>query len=161
EVDLRGALDCRPMVAGPTATRHNPLMPKWLPDVSPDDRTADVAARALSGRLKSVRQYLKRVVKSADAEDAHQLRGSAPRADAALRLYADLLSPKDVRWFSKSLKRLRKAAGRVRDSDVLARRLAGPDDRWPVPLMADRRRGMKKIRRLAEQLDGGRRLRRR
>jgi CHAD domain-containing protein len=136
-------------------------MPKWLPDVSPDDRTADVAARALAGRLESVRRYLKRVVKSADAEDAHQLRVWARRADAALRLYADLLPANDVRWFGKRLKRLRKAAGRVRDSDVLARQLAGPEDRRPDQLRADRRRGMKKVRQLAVRLYGSRRLRRR
>lgn len=136
-------------------------MPKWLPDVSPDDRAADVAARALAGRLDAVRRYLKRVTRSAGPEDAHQLRVWARRADAALRLYADLLPAKDVRWFGKWLKRLRKAAGRVRDSDVLARRVAGPDDKQPARLRADRRRGMTKVRRLADQLAGGRRLRRR
>lgn len=135
-------------------------MPKWLPDVSSDDRTADVAARALANRLDAVRRYLKRVTRTADAEDAHQLRVWARRADAALRLYADLLPPKAVRWFGKWLRHLRKAAGRVRDSDVLARRVAGPDDHRPIQLRADRRRGIKKVRRLAGQLVGGRRLRR-
>jgi CHAD domain-containing protein len=136
-------------------------MPKWLPDVSPDDRTADVAARALAGRLEPVRRYLKRVTRTADPEDAHQLRVWARRADAALRLYADLLPAKDARWFEKWLRRLRKAAGRVRDSDVLARQVAGPDNHLPIQLRADRRRGMKKVRQLANRLDGGRRLRRR
>jgi CHAD domain-containing protein len=136
-------------------------MPKWLPDVSPDDRTADVAARALANRLDAVRRYLKRVARTAGAEDAHQLRVCARRAGAALRLYADLLPPRDVRWFRKWLKRLRKAAGRVRDSDVLARRVTGPDDRRPDQLRSVRRRGVKKVRRLADQLGGGRRLRRR
>lgn len=136
-------------------------MIKWLPDVSADDRVVDVAARALAGRLDAVRRYLKRAARTAGPEDVHQLRVWARRADAALGLYAHLLPPRRVRWFRKWLNRLRRAAGRVRDSDVFARRVSGPEDEWPVLLRADRRRGHRTIRRLAERLDGGRRLRRR
>src|SRR3954465_3043378 len=136
-------------------------MIKWLPDVSPDDRAVDVAARALAGRLDAVRRYLKRAAAGAGTEDIHQLRGWARRADAALRLYAALLPPKRLKWFRRWLKRLRRAAGRVRDSDVLARRVSSPGDEWPVRLRGDRRRGQRAIRRLAVRLDGGRRLKRR
>jgi CHAD domain-containing protein len=136
-------------------------MIKWLPDVFPNDRAVDVAARALAGRLGAVRRYLKRAAAGAGTEDIHQLRVWARRADAALRLYADFLSPKRLKWFRKWLKRLRRAAGRVRDSDVFVRWLSGPGDAWPARLKADRRRGHRAIRRLAARLDGGRRLRRR
>jgi len=136
-------------------------MVKWLPDVSPDDPAVDVAARALAGRLDAVRRYLKRAAAGAGTEDVHQLRVWARRADAALTLYADLLPPKRLRWFRKWLRRLRRAAGRVRDSDVFIRQLSSPGDAWPVRLRADRRRGHRAIRRLAARLDGGRRLRRR
>src|SRR6476646_8532702 len=132
-------------------------MIKWLPDVSADDRAVDVAARALAGRLDAVRRYLKRAARTAGPEDVHQLRVWARRADAALGLYAHLLPPRRVRWFRKWLNRLRRAAGRVRDSDVFARRVGGPQDEWPVRLRADRRRGHRTIRRLARRLDGGRR----
>ena len=136
-------------------------MLKWLPDVSPDDRAVDVAARALAGRLDAVRRYLRRSARAAEAEDVHQLRVWARRADAALRLYADLLPRRRAKWFRRWLKRLRRAAGRVRDSDVFARRLTGPHEPWPARLVAARRRGHRKIRRLADRLDNGRRLRRR
>jgi CHAD domain-containing protein len=136
-------------------------MLKWLPDASPDDRTVDVAFRALTGRLVAVRRYLKRAAKGKGPEDVHQLRVWARRSDAALNLYADLLPRKHLRWMSKWLKRLRKAAGKVRDSDVLGRDIAGPDGRPPVQLRSARRRGLKKIRKLAERLDNGRRLKRR
>src|SRR4051812_15089072 len=123
-------------------------MPKWLPDVSPDDRAVDVAARALAGRLDAVRRYLKRAARSAEPGDVHQLRVWARRADAALALYADLLPPRRVKWLVKWLKRLRRAAGRVRDSDVFALRVSEPGGGAPGRLRADRRRGHKQIRRL-------------
>ena len=84
-------------------------MDKWLPDVSPDDRAVAVAARALAGRLDAVRRHLKRAAAGAGTEDIHQLRVWARRADAALRLYADLLPPKRLKWFRKWLRR---SAGR-------------------------------------------------
>jgi CHAD domain-containing protein len=136
-------------------------MIKWLPDVSPDDRSVDVAGRALAGRLDAVRKYLKRAAKGHGPEDVHQLRVWARRSDAALNLYADLLPGTHLRWFRKWLKRLRKAAGKVRDSDVLARYIAEPNGRTPVQLTSDRRRGQRKIHRLAQRLDNGRRLKRR
>src|SRR5262245_56380904 len=136
-------------------------MIKWLPDVSPDDRAVDVAARALADRLETVRRHLKRAAKTADAEAVHQLRVWTRRAVAAVGLYADLIPTKHCKWFRKWLRRLRRAAGRVRDSDVFAGQLAGADPAWAVRLQSERRRGLKKIRRLAGRLEGGRRLKRR
>ena len=66
-------------------------MTKWLPNVSPDDRAVDVAARALATRLDAVRQYLKRVAIVAATADIHQLRVWSRRADATLSLYGDLI----------------------------------------------------------------------
>ncbi len=136
-------------------------MPKWLANTAPDDRAADVAARALDDRLDTVRRYLKRTAKTMAAEDVHQLRVSARRADAALSLYADLLPRKHVKWFRRWVRRLRRAAGRIRDSDVLADRVAEPGAHWPVRLRAERWRGQRKVRRLADRLDAGQRLKRR
>jgi CHAD domain-containing protein len=136
-------------------------MPKWLPDISPDDLAVDVAARALAARLDLVRRYLKRTAKTMNVEDVHQLRVTARRADAALSLYADLLPRKQLKWLRKWMTRLRRAAGHVRDSDVLADRVVEADAHWPVRLRAERWRGQKKVRRLAERLDGGRWLKRR
>jgi CHAD domain-containing protein len=136
-------------------------MPKRFPDVSPDDRAVDAAGRALAGRLDAVRKYLKRSAKGENAEDIHQLRVWARRSDAAVNLYADFMSDKQRRWFRKWIKRLRKAAGKVRDSDVLARHTAGPDGQTPIQLRSDRRRGLRKIHKLAGRLDNAWRFKRR
>ena len=150
----------RPLAA--SGARHdNPGMTKWLPDVSPDDRAVDVAARALADRLDAVRRYLKRAANAAAVVDVRQLRVWSRRSDAALAMYADLLRPKHLRWFRKWVKRLRRAAGRVRDADVFAAGMTGPDDKWPVRLRAERWQGRKKIRRLADRLGNGRRLKKR
>jgi CHAD domain-containing protein len=136
-------------------------MGKWLLDVSPDARAADVAARALADRLDAVRRYLQRAANGAAVEDVHQLRVWTRRSEAALALYADLVPRKHLRWFRKWVKRVRRAAGRVRDADVLAARLTTPDEKWPVRLRAERWRGRKQIRKLADRLADGRRLKRR
>jgi CHAD domain-containing protein len=135
-------------------------MPKRFPNSSPDEQAVDAAGRALAGRLKAVRKYLRRAAKGEHAEDVHQLRVWARRSDAALNLFADFLPDKQLRWFRKWLKRLRNAAGKVRDSDVLARHTAGPDGQTPIQLRSDRRRGLRRIRKLAERLDNGWRLKR-
>ena len=87
-------------------------MTKWLPNVSPDDRAVDVAARALATRLDAVRQYLKRVAIVAATADIHQLRVWSRRADATLSLYGDLIPRRRLQWFRKWMRRLRRAAGR-------------------------------------------------
>ena len=135
-------------------------MGKWLLNVSPGDRAVDVAASALADRLDSVRRYLRQSANAAAIEDVHQLRVWARRSDAALNIYADLVPKKHLKWFRKWVKRLRRAAGQVRDADVFAGRVVGPDEKWPVRLRAERWRGRKKIRQLADRLDGGRRLKR-
>ena len=136
-------------------------MGKWLPDVSPEDRAVDVAAGALADRLGAVRRYLKQSANGAAVEDVHQLRVWTRRSEAALALYADLVPRRHLQWFRKWVKRLRRAAGRVRDADVFAARVTAPDEKWPVRLRAERWRGQKEIRRLANRLNGGRRFKRR
>ena len=135
-------------------------MVKWLPDVAPDDRAVDVAARALGARLDAVRRYLKRAAATGNPEDVHQLRVWSRRADAALDLFADLVPRRHLKWFRRWMRRLRRAAGRARDADVLARHVDEPGATGSPHLRADRRRGLKEVRALAERLDGGRRLRR-
>src|SRR4051794_10914433 len=121
-------------------------MVKWLPDVSPGDRAVDVAARALAVRLDAVRRYLQRAARTRDPEDVHQLRVWSRRADAALDLFADLLPRDQHRWFRKWMRRLRRAAGRARDADVLVRHVTEPGATGPTLVSAGRRRGLKKIR---------------
>ena len=124
----------------PACTSGSPMCPRttgprtWPPAPSPAVSTRSAATS--SGRPPA-----------AGAEDTHQLRVWARRADAALRLYADLLPPKRLRWFRKWLERSRGAAGRVRDSDVFARQLSQSGRRRPARLKAVRRRGQKGSRR--------------
>jgi len=56
------------------------------------------------------------------------------------------------------LKRIRRAAGRVRDVDVFASRVAKNKERWPDKLQRERDRAQRKLVTLYDQLDGGRKL---
>lgn len=137
-------------------------MSKWLPDVLPTDRAADVAARALADRLNTVHRHLRRAVeRPGEPEPVHQLRVWARRSDAALSLYADLLPPRHHRWLRRTLRRLRRAAGRARDCDVFAARVAGPGGQWPPDLAGERRKAQRQVARLYRRLDGAAKLNRR
>ncbi len=98
---------------------------KWLPDVSPADRTLDVALRTLKGRLGALLYYLPLAAQKADEDQeyVHQLRVWTRRATAALRLYEDMLPRRRYSWLMKQLKRVRRAANDARDCDVLIERL--------------------------------------
>ena len=134
-------------------------MSKWLTDVSPTDRAADVAARSIAFRLDQVRLFLKRSVKRPGvSENVHQLRVWSRRADAALSLYEDLLPPKRLAWMRITLKRVRRAAGRIRDCDVYAERTVGVNGRWPISLRSERMKAQRKLVALFEKLDCGREL---
>jgi CHAD domain-containing protein len=134
-------------------------MAKWIPDVSPTDRAVDVAARSLGTRLEAVRRYLKRSIKRPkEAENIHQLRVWTRRSDAAIKLYAELLAKKEMRWIRRKLKLLRRAAGGVRDVDVFAKRTVAPGKEWPRNLIEERSRAQRKLDRLYDDLDRGRKL---
>src|SRR5262245_1590431 len=136
-------------------------MNKWAPDVDPSDPVADAAAQSLQARFEAVRHYLRQSVECPErAENFHQLRVWTRRSEAALALYADLLSAQQAKWLRKWLKRLRRAAGRVRDCDVFAARTIQANGRWPKKPRAGRDRAVAKVRKRHQQLDGGRRLRR-
>ncbi len=61
-----------------------------------------------------------------DVEYVHQLRVASRRAVAALDVFWDLL-PSKRKWLRKQLKHVRRAAGEVRDHDVMLARLTGDD----------------------------------
>lgn len=105
---------------------------KWLTDVSHNDPVGQVARAALSLRLAAVRRLLRQASTQSreNSECVHQLRVATRRAAAALGLYADLLPQHRAARLAKQLKRVRRAAGAVRDCDVLTQRLTG--DRGPT-----------------------------
>ncbi|MFG0288284.1 MAG: CHAD domain-containing protein [Rhodopirellula sp. JB044] len=83
------------------------------------------AKESLKQRLKAAWRYAPKAAKRAneDIEYVHQLRVSVRRANAAIELYASLLSRKQRRLVNKQLRALRKAAGQARDLDILQLRL--------------------------------------
>ena len=85
-----------------------------------------VAVRTLRQRLENVWSWLPEAGSEPqrDPESVHQLRVATRRALAALEAFRDLLPEKQVAWFEKQLRRIRRAAGDARDLDVLTDRLA-------------------------------------
>jgi CHAD domain-containing protein len=105
-----------------------PRPQKWLTDVSPQAPVEEAARAALAPRLSAVRKLLKAAAQTAsDPEDnveaVHQLRIWTRRAGAALRLFDEVLPPKQARWFRRRLRTIRRRAGMARDSDVLGAQL--------------------------------------
>ena len=93
---------------------------KWL-DADGDQPITQAAGEALEHRLTSVLDQLPLAAEEADEtiEHVHQLRVATRRAQIALRLFADSLPRRRRRWWTRQLKRIRDAAGRARDLDVL------------------------------------------
>jgi CHAD domain-containing protein len=94
----------------------------------------------------------------------HRLRIATRRTDAALRLFEPLLPPRRTDRLCKRVRKIRRAAGEVRDLDVLVKRLpdaAGPDTDV-LPLLAElRSRRAERADRLVDRIrsSGTRRLR--
>ncbi len=83
---------------------------------------ARTALAALRSALQTVRQKLVGAAQSkrTRAGHVHQLRISTRVAETALRLHANILPGRRSRWIRDALRRIRKAAGAIRDLDVLA-----------------------------------------
>jgi CHAD domain-containing protein len=88
--------------------------------LSPEARLEAAARSAVAARLAAVLRVLRQPKRAwDDPETVHQLRVATRRAEAALRLFAPLLPRRKRRRMRKHLQRLRRAAGAVRDCDVL------------------------------------------
>jgi exopolyphosphatase/guanosine-5'-triphosphate,3'-diphosphate pyrophosphatase len=89
--------------------------PALLTSASP----AAVAARRLvEQRIGAVARLVKRTERSTDPEAIHQLRVATRRASAAVEAFALWMEPGPRDRLQRRLKRIRRAAGRVRDCDV-------------------------------------------
>jgi CHAD domain-containing protein len=99
---------------------------KWLAETTPDMPIAEVARIALKNRLLTVWHYLPLAATKPeeDVEYIHQLRVSTRRSGAALQIFRSLLPKKSLKWLSRELRRIRKAAGEARDLDVFIERLS-------------------------------------
>jgi CHAD domain-containing protein len=101
-----------------------PHFDKLFIDVGPDDPPAEAARRALKTRLRAVVYYLDQVAGADDhAEQIHQLRVWTRRSAAALKLFAPLLPRRKSRRLKKTLRKLRRSAGAVRDLDIIEAQL--------------------------------------
>jgi len=93
---------------------------KWITGLSPGTTVADAARLVLAARLCAVDvSALLAAEAVTDPEAVHQLRVATRRARAALAVFADYVPRKATRRARKTLRKLRRAAGAVRDLDVL------------------------------------------
>lgn len=125
-----------------------PRFQKWLRGVGPDMPADEVARAALGERLLAVSHYLDKCVGDADeAEAIHQLRVWTRRASAALAMFKPALPNSDRKGMKKTLRKVRRRAGAVRDCDVHAQRLQTQEAAVPDRIFAV----LKKQRREARQ----------
>src|SRR3954468_7714982 len=130
-----------------------PRFEKWLTAATPDAPADSVARIALAERLVAVRYFLDKALGGSDeAEQVHQLRVWTRRASAALRLFEPALPRSQARRMKKLLRRLRRAAGAIRDCDIHLQRLrreqAAVPKRVIRELTRQRRQARQKLKKL-------------
>ena len=96
-----------------------------LPATDTGRNVTGLANRTIGNRLRRVARLLPRAAKKPeeDVEYVHDLRVSVRRATAALQMFALFLPPTGYSQMIAQLRRIRGAAGRARDLDVLEERL--------------------------------------
>lgn len=136
-------------------------------EISPDSPVRKAAQRALKDRLGEVHRLLAAATEDPheDIEYVHRLRVATRRALAAISLFEELLPRRRARWMRKQLKRIRRAAGRARDLDVLAQRKAREarterDREFVATLQKQRRRAQPPIVKMRRRLMRRQRLKR-
>ena len=129
-------------------------MNKWTA-ANPTDPAEQIAVRSLRARFYAVRRYLRRAARATGAsEDIHQLRVWARRSEAALVVFADLLPRRRAKRLRSTIRQVRRAAGRIRDVDVLSQRLIASDCTWSARLKKERERDVAKLIAVRRQLGG-------
>jgi CHAD domain-containing protein len=126
---------------------------KWLPGVTAASKVRAVARKALAARFVRVARNLKRAVKESpdQADRIHKLRTWCRRSAAAVELFRPLLPKQEGKWFSRQLKKIRRAAGDVRNLDVMLEQTADPGT-LAEELVRQRRKALKPLKRLCQQL---------
>lgn len=86
----------------------------------------DVAQASLTAQFRALGRRVKACADRLEQPRAvHRLRIATRRADAGLRLFGPLLPPRRTERLRRRIRKLRRAAGQVRDVDVLLSRLSG------------------------------------
>jgi len=125
-----------------------PRYEKWLSGVSSSAATDQVARIALAERLAAVGHFLDKSTRgSNEGEAIHQMRVWTRRAQAALKLFAPALPNAQLKRMKKSLRKLRRSGGAVRDCDIHLQRLQAEETDVPQRIV----RALKKQRRRARQ----------
>lgn len=86
---------------------------------TPTPPAVPAIARTLEERVDDLRGLVRRALRSWDSEAIHQARVATRRLKAAIDLLQPLLSEDPRREFSKSLRKLRRSLGPLRDADVM------------------------------------------
>lgn len=96
---------------------------KWIEVPSADALASEVAVEAITVRVGRAEQMLPLAAQEyeSDVEHVHQLRTSCRRAAAAVEAFRPLMSAKP-KALCRLLRKMRKAAGPARDTDVLLER---------------------------------------
>jgi len=109
-----------------------PRYEKWLHAASAAAPSDEIARAALAERLLAVAHYLKKAVGGEDETEAiHQLRVWTRRAGAGLDLFEPGVPNKAGKRMQKTLRKLRRAAGGVRDCGLQLNRVKAIDDEPP------------------------------
>jgi CHAD domain-containing protein len=113
---------------------------KWIDGLDPEMSAPQAAKHILAVRLDVVQRRLGPALEDDDhdPENVHQLRVSTRRADAALRIFEDCLPRKTFKEARRRLKKLRRAAGVVRDWDVFLDDLQSPAKPPPAAQLGGR-----------------------
>jgi CHAD domain-containing protein len=127
-----------------------PRFSKWLINAEPSAPVDRVARRAIAARLRAVAWYFQAAARDHKAEDIHQLRIWTRRASAALKLFAPAIGEPPAKRLKRTLRELRRAAGRVRDCDVHLQSLrdSNPPPQLVRKLKKHRRRARKELKAL-------------
>lgn len=133
-----------------------------------DDLVVAVARATLDDRLKTVRKRFSQAAHrgGTNPERIHQLRVATRRASAAIDFYKDFATRKSAEKMDRCLKRIRRTAGKVRDSDMLLARFSARESQAEAAsfikrLQASRAGAFRDLCRLHRRLDGSNRLKRR
>ncbi|HMC09847.1 MAG TPA: CHAD domain-containing protein [Pirellulaceae bacterium] len=126
---------------------------KWLPGVTAASKVRAVARQTLALRLERAAKFLKRSTKNSEeqAEHIHKLRTWCRRSAAAVELWRPLLPKQEAKWFAGKLKKIRQAAGDVRDLDVMLEQ-TGDNHSLARELNKQRNKALQPIARLHKRL---------
>jgi len=95
------------------------MLREHITPVLPDDTMSEAARKALLHDLIQMLQHEEGSRTGADIEDVHDMRVATRRVRSVLRLLAPYFKTKTIDHYQRSLRKVARALGRVRDLDVL------------------------------------------